>query len=262
MDLNLEGRTALVTGGSKGIGLAIARALAAEGVTVVAGARTSSHELEDLTERASVHAVEVDLGSPDGPARLVDEAVGRLGRLNILVNNVGAAHPRPGGFLEVTDDEWLDTLTINFLAAVRTTRAALPHLLGAAPAAIVTTASVNAMLPDPLVIDYSAAKGALANFNKSLAKELGPRGVRVNAVSPGPVSTDLWLGDGGMAKTLAQAGGDAPEAISARAAADSPTGRFTTPDEVAALVVLLASDRTNNVTGADYIIDGGLITTL
>jgi NAD(P)-dependent dehydrogenase (short-subunit alcohol dehydrogenase family) len=258
MDLHLAGKTALVTGASKGIGLAITQALAAEGVTVVAGARTITTELSDLAERTTVHPVTVDLATPDGPARFVATA----DHFDILINNVGAVHPRTGGFLSVTDDDWLQTLTINFLSAVRTTRAALPHLIDRGAGVIVTVNSVNARLPDPLVIDYSAAKAALASFCKSLSKEVAPNGVRVNTVSPGPVATALWLGPGGVAATVAQAAGANPEAIAGSAAAGAATGRFTQPEEVADLVLLLASDRAANVTGADFVIDGGLITTL
>jgi NAD(P)-dependent dehydrogenase (short-subunit alcohol dehydrogenase family) len=111
-------------------------------------------------------------------------------------------------------------------------------------------------------MDYSAAKAALASFCKSLSKEVGPQGVRVNTISPGPVATDLWLGKDGVAETVGGAVGLAPEEIQKRAAGDSVTGRFTTPDEVAALVVMVASDRIGNVTGADFIIDGGLVATL
>ena len=127
---------------------------------------------------------------------------------------------------------------------------------------IVTTCSVNAVLPDPLVIDYSAAKAALANFSKALSKEVGPSGVRVNTVSPGPVATDLWLGDQGVARTVAEAQGGDPTGVAAQAAAQAATGRFTTPQEVADVVVLLASRRAGNVTGADFVIDGGLVPTL
>lgn len=162
----------------------------------------------------------------------------------------------------MTDDDWTRTLTINFLAAVRTTRAALPHLLERGSASIVTVSSVNAYLPDPLVIDYSAAKAALANFCKSLSKEVGPRGVRVNTISPGPVSTALWLGEDGVAATVAKAGGGTADDVVQRATAEFATRRFTRPEEVADLVVLLAGDRTGNVTGADFRIDGGLVTTL
>jgi NAD(P)-dependent dehydrogenase (short-subunit alcohol dehydrogenase family) len=183
MELNLSGKVAVVTGASKGIGLAITRSLVAEGVSVAAGARDGSDQLSELASRSAVHPVLVDLTTPDGPARLIEEAVRTFGGLDILVNNVGAVRPRLDGFLALTDDDWDWALTINFLAAVRTTRAALPHLLDRAPATIVTVSSVNAFLPDPAVIDYSAAKGALTNFCKSLSKEFGPRGVRVNTRS-------------------------------------------------------------------------------
>jgi NAD(P)-dependent dehydrogenase (short-subunit alcohol dehydrogenase family) len=153
-------------------------------------------------------------------------------------------------------------MNINFLAAVRTTRAALPHLLERKAGSIVTICSVNASLPDPLVIDYSAAKGALLNFSKALSKEVGPKGVRVNTISPGPVSTGLWLGAGGVAATVAQASGGTTDAVAHAAAAQSVTGRFTLPEEVADLVIFLASDRAGNVTGSDFIIDGGLTTSL
>ena len=262
MDLGLTGKVAIVTGASRGIGLAVTRTLVEEGAQVVAGARSVTGDLASLAAAGSVHPVEVDLTTEEGPSRLVDAAVTTYGGLDVLVNNVGGAHPRPGGFLSVTDAEWTASLAVNLLAAVRTTRLALPHLLERGAATIVSTCSVNAVLPDPLVIDYSAAKAALASFSKSLSKELGPRGVRVNTVSPGPVATDLWLGEDGVARTLARAGGGDPDAIAAQAASGSVTGRFSTPQEVADLVVFLASGRAGNTTGADFVIDGGLVQTL
>src|SRR5215212_7895337 len=174
MDLRLAGKVAVVTGARKGIGLAVTRALVGEGVSVLAAARDLTEDLSQLTTQGRVHPVRVDLGTPDGPARLIDETVVAYGGLDVLVNNVGALRPRTGGFLSLTDDDWLWALTINFLAAVRTTRAALPYLLDRATTTIVSTCSVNAVLPDPLVIDYSAAKAALLNFSKSLSKEVAP----------------------------------------------------------------------------------------
>jgi NAD(P)-dependent dehydrogenase (short-subunit alcohol dehydrogenase family) len=261
MDLHLSGKAAVVTGASKGIGLAVTRALLDEGVSVVAGARSVDGDLTKLSADAPVHPVQADLSTPDGPSYLVDQALNRLGRLDILVNNVGAVRPRLGGFASVTDDDWLTTLTINFLSAVRTTRAALPHLLDRT-GTIVTVCSVNAILPDPLVVDYSAAKAATLNFFKALSKEVGPSGVRVNTISPGPVATDLWLGEGGVAETVAGAVGGEPGAVAEQAAAGSVTGRFTSPEEIADLVVFLASDRAGNLTGADIVIDGGLTPTI
>jgi NAD(P)-dependent dehydrogenase (short-subunit alcohol dehydrogenase family) len=261
MNSGLDGKRALVTGASKGIGLAITRALAAEGATVTAGARTRADELGDLEDSGQVRQVAVDLADPGGPAELVAAALDQ-GPLDVLVNNVGGVTPRLGGFLSVTDDEWLRTINLGFMAAVRTTRAALPSMLENRRGTIVTTASVNSFLPDPAVIDYCAAKAALANFSKALSKEVGPRGIRVNTVSPGPVSTGLWLGDDGVAAAVAGAQGGDPDAVAAQQAAQAATGRFTTPEEVADLVVMLAGERAGNVTGADFVIDGGLVQTL
>jgi NAD(P)-dependent dehydrogenase (short-subunit alcohol dehydrogenase family) len=257
MDLRLSGKTAIVTGASRGIGLAVTRALIGEGVRVVAAAREGADELAGL----GAIPVIADLTSPDGPAMVTEAAAAAFGGLDILVNNVGAVRPRTGGFASVTAHDWTATLAVNFLAAVHMTRLALP-LLTSRGGNIVAISSVNAALPDPLVIDYSAAKAALANFCKALSKEVGPHGVRVNTISPGPVATGLWLGDGGVAETIAGAAGSTPAAVASAAVAGTPTGRFTEPDEVADLVLFLASPRAGNITGADVAIDGGLKTTL
>src|ERR1700712_2797077 len=206
MDLDLAARRAVVTGASKGIGLAITKSLVAEGVHVIAAARKSSADLDEMVAAGTVTVVAVDLSTASGPASLVEAALAG-GAVDILINNVGALTPRVDGFLSVTDEQWLGSLNLTFLAAVRTVRAVLPGMLAAGAGSIVTVSSVNSFLPDPGVIDYCAAKAALANFSKSLSKELGPMGIRVNTVSPGPVSTDLWLGGGGVAQTVAKASG-------------------------------------------------------
>ncbi|OHV45420.1 MULTISPECIES: SDR family NAD(P)-dependent oxidoreductase [unclassified Pseudofrankia] len=266
MDMGLRGRTAVVTGASRGIGLAVARALVAEGAMVVAGSRASSAQLDELVAGGQAESVLVDLAGPKGPAELVARAAEVAeragGRIDVLVNNVGGAPPRLDGFLAVTDEQWLDSINLNLMAAVRMTRAVLPHMLAAGRGSIVTVSSVNAFLPDPAVIDYSAAKGALTNFSKSLSKEVAAHGIRVNTVSPGPVATDLWLGSDGVAARIGRKNGVAAKDVAAGAAADAATGRFSRPDEVADLVVLLAGERAGNVTGADITIDGGLIKTL
>jgi NAD(P)-dependent dehydrogenase (short-subunit alcohol dehydrogenase family) len=259
MDLALTGKVAIVTGASKGIGLAVVRGLAAAGAHVIAGARTSSAGLDELVRAGQVQAAAVDLTTAEGPASLVGLAGQRI---DILVNNVGSAPARTGGFLSITDEDWLSTFTINVMAAVRTTRAALPAMLAAGKGAIVNTGSVNSYLPDPAVMDYSAAKAALANFAKALSKEVGPHGIRVNSVSPGPVATDLWLGAAGVAATVSAATGADPKDVAGQAASQMVTGRFTTAAEVADLVLFLASERAANITGADYAIDGGLVQTL
>lgn len=255
MDLGLSGKTAVVTGASRGIGLAVVRALVAEGVIVVAGARHTSPELAGLS---GVRVVEVDLTQPDAPASLVAEAGDAV---DILVNNVGGAPTRLDGFTAITDDMWHRTLELNLMSTVRATRAAVPLMVAAGHGAIVTISSVNSTLADPAVLDYCAAKSAVASFCKALSRELGPSGVRVNTVSPGPVATDLWLGDSGVAHSVAAASGNTPDQVVAEASSQMPTGRFTTPDEVAAAVLWLASDRSGNTTGADLRIDGGLVQT-
>jgi NAD(P)-dependent dehydrogenase (short-subunit alcohol dehydrogenase family) len=261
MQLELTGKVAVVTGASHGIGLAVTTALAAEGAHVVAGARGRSDGLDALVASGSAELVVVDLSTPDAPADLAAAALAH-GSIDILVNNVGGAHPRVGGFLSITDEDWADTMNLNLMAAVRMTRAVLPSMIAARSGAIVTTSSVNAFLPDPAVLDYSASKAAVANFSKSLSKEVAQHNIRVNTVSPGPVSTALWLGKGGVAETVAGATGGDPAAVAQQAVADAATGRFTTPEEVADLMVFLASARAGNVTGADFTIDGGLIKTL
>lgn len=261
MKLDLAGRTAVVTGASKGIGLAVTRALVGEGANVAAGALTGSAELSALADEG-VAATLGDLTTESGCQDLVDLAVERFGGVDLLVNNVGGVRPRTRGFLNVTDADWWWALELNLLSAVRATRAALPHLVEAAPSSIVTICSVNASLPDPGVIDYSAAKAALRSFCKSLSKEVGPSGIRVNTVSPGPVETALWLGPNGVAETLGQAQGVDPVAVRAAAVAGTATRRFTRPDEVAQLVLFLASGTVSNVTGSDVLIDGGMVTTV
>ncbi|KUN10506.1 3-oxoacyl-ACP reductase [Streptomyces yokosukanensis] len=264
MDMQLKDTVAVVTGASRGIGLAIADAFAREGAHVVAGSRSITPELEALREAHGVTAVAVDLSTADGPDALVRHAVERHGRVNVLVNNLGAATPRPS-FLDIDDAEWLRIFDLTLFSAVRASRAALPHLLAADGSSIVNISSVNARLPFPMVVDYSAAKAGLASLTKSLSEEFAPRGVRVNAIAPGPVRTPFWTAPGGFADaTAAQAGTSAQEAVDVvvpRTMAIS-TGRVTEAREVADLAVFLASPLAGNITGAEFTIDGGQVKTL
>ncbi|MEV7380291.1 oxidoreductase [Streptomyces lydicus] len=263
MDLELSDKVAVVTGGSKGIGLAVAEALGDAGARVVVGSRTESPQLTALRERCDLTFVGVDLAELHGADRLIQAATDRHGRIDVLVNNLGAAAPR-NSFLDVDDTEWQRVFDLTFFSAVRTTRAALPHLLADGGGAIVNISSVNARLPFPMVVDYSAAKAALRNLTKALSEEFAPRGVRVNAVAPGPVRTPFWTAPGGFADVVAAEAG-----TTAQVAVDEivprqmgiSTGRISEPQEVADLAVFLASARAGNITGAEFVIDGGQIKT-
>jgi NAD(P)-dependent dehydrogenase (short-subunit alcohol dehydrogenase family) len=258
MDLGLTGKVAVVTGANKGIGLAITEALVAEGAYVVAGSLST----ENLDAMDRVTAVPVDLLSEDGPALLVQRAIDEHGRVDVLVNNVGAVRIRVDGFLATSDEEFEWALQMNFFTGLRATRAALGPMLEQGSGSIVNIASVNSFFqPDGATVDYGVAKAAAVNLSKSLSQEFGPKGVRVNCVSPGQVSTDLWLSEQGVAATFARATGVDADTIRETATSAIATGRFTTPEEVATLVTILASDRMANVTGVNYVIDGGLIKT-
>jgi NAD(P)-dependent dehydrogenase (short-subunit alcohol dehydrogenase family) len=261
MDLGLQGKVAVVTGAGKGIGLAVTTALADEGAHVVAGSLTT----DSLDGLKGVTPMAVDLAAPDGPGRLIQRAVADHGRIDVLVNNVGAVRMRLEGFLATSDEDFAWAMQMNFFIALRASRAALTAMVERGAGAIVNVASVNAFFqPDSATIDYGAAKAALVNLTKALSQEFGPHGIRVNAVSPGPVATDLWLGQHGVAQTVAQATGvdaDAARKTIIAGIGGFATGRFTTPEEVAALITFLASGRAANITGVNYLIDGGLIKT-
>src|SRR5947208_9020877 len=240
MDLQLADKIAVVTGANKGIGLAVTKALVDEGAFVVAGSR-STDNLDGLDR---VTAVPGDLASSDGPARLVARAIDEHGRLDVLVNNVGAVRIRLEGFLGTSDQEFEWAMQMNFFTGLRATRAALAPMLEQGSGAIVNVASVNSFFqPDAATIDYGAAKAAVVNLSKSLAQEFGARGIRVNCVSPGQVSTDLWLSAQGVAETVAKATGSDANTVRETAAASIATRRFTTPEEVASLVAMLLRAR-------------------
>ncbi|RAO46686.1 3-oxoacyl-[acyl-carrier-protein] reductase [Micromonospora noduli] len=262
MDLELQGKVAIVTGASKGIGLTTVAALLDEGAHVVASSRASTPELDALAARGAT-VVLADITDAATPQRLVDTALSAYGRLDVLVNNVGAGSAR-SGFLDVDDAEWARVFDVTFFSAVRTSRAALPALLGNG-GAIVNISSINARLPFPMVVDYSAAKAAMSNLTKTLSEEFAPRGVRVNAVSPGPVRTPFWTGPDGFAHAVAASAGvsiqQALDEVVPQSMAIS-TGRITEAREVADLVLFLASARSANTTGAEFILDGGQVKTL
>ncbi|MFD6396616.1 oxidoreductase [Nocardia sp. NPDC060249] len=262
MDLELTGKTAVVTGASRGIGLAVAETLAAEGVRVVGAARTITPELD----KVAAATVAADLGTAQGVTTVIDTALEELGGIDILVNNVGGGDPDRltlGGFLDTTDDQWRHFLDINLFSAIRATRAALPSLLDRR-GAIINVSSINAHLPAVGPTGYSEAKAALTSLGKRLSEEFGPRGVRVNTVSPGPVGTRIWRDEHRLGAKLAAAQGISHEQLLAALPGQFgiASRRISEADEVAALIAFLASAKATNILGADVVIDGGIIKTI
>ncbi|MFF5258285.1 SDR family NAD(P)-dependent oxidoreductase [Actinomadura viridis] len=265
MDLRLDGRIAVVTGGSKGIGLAVVRTLLEEGARVVAASRTRGPGLDALASPSLVH-VPVDLMDPGAPERVVERAVEEFGGLDVLVNNAGG--PPPGvtlprfGFLAPADDDWREMFEFNLFSAVRAIRAALPHMIARGGGAIVNVSSGNARQPAPMNVDYNAAKAALNNLTKALSEEYGPQGIRVNCVSAGPTVTDWWTREGGAADVIgAQAGASRADVIEkiGPEMMRLTTGRLVEPQEIADAVALLVSPRSASTTGADFVVDSGFL---
>ncbi|TMR91204.1 SDR family NAD(P)-dependent oxidoreductase [Nonomuraea basaltis] len=262
MDMRLTGKTAVVTGASRGLGLAIVRSLTGEGMRVVAAARTVSPALKET----GAIAVAADLSTAGGPAELIDRALAELGEIDLLVNNVGGGDGGEGqldGFLGFADDQWRQAYDLNFLSAVRATRTALPSLLRR-HGTVINVSSTGARMPHTGPITYTTAKAALTAFGKALSEEFGPQGVRVNTISPGPSRTSMWEDPDGYGAAVAAAHGVEHERFLAGLPANAgmTTGRFVEPEEVAALVTWLASPHAGSISGADYVIDGGAIKTV
>lgn len=266
VDLQLTHKTAVVTGASKGIGLAVTRTLLEEGARVVAVSRHKSNELAALSAPGLRH-VEADLSQPTAPAYAVERAREVFGGVDVLINNAGG--PPPGvklprfSFLGLDDDDWRDMIDFNLFSAVRATRAVIPTMLEHGGGAIVNVSSSNARQPGAMNADYAAAKAAMSNLTQTLSEEFGgPRGIRVNTVSPGPTRTPWWTDDGGAADVIAEQAGSDRDTVIDTLAPDMmnlTTGRLVDPQEVADVVVHLASPRSASTTGADFVVDGGFL---
>jgi len=253
-----DGKHVLVTGGSKGIGAAVATRLREGGATVLTTARTKPGDLADTDL-----FVAADITTAEGCATVADTVRDRLGGIDIIVHVVGGSSAPAGGFAVLDDNEWQRALDLNLFPAVRLDRALLPMMLDQGSGVIIHITSIQRVMPlHEATIAYAAAKAALANYSKGLSKEVSPRGIRVVRVSPGWVETEAAVGL--VNEPAANKGTDYEGAR--KALMDSlggiPIGRPAQPKEVADLVAFLASSRAASITGAEYVIDGGTVPTV
>jgi 3-oxoacyl-[acyl-carrier protein] reductase len=246
VELGLSGRICVVTGSTGGIGLSTAKLLVEEGARVVTAGRS---EAPGIGEALHVRA---DLSQPGEPGRLIAEA----GEVDVLVNNVGIAVQRD--FLAVTDEEWDASWELNVMSYVRAIRAAVPVMRGRG-GAIVNVSSTAGKRPSTSMPDYSVSKAAVLSLSRLVADLYAADGIRCNAVTPGPTATDAWLGDGGLADQQAARSGKARDEVLAAVGAGRPLGRLAQPEEIAAVVAFLCSDRAAYVTGAAWSADGGTV---
>ena len=249
------GKRVLVTGGTKGAGEAIVRRLAAAGAEVITSARSAPEHI-DLPARF----IAADLTTPQGAETLVAAIHEKGGGLDILIHNLGGSSAPGGGFAALTDEIWLTELNLNLLAAVRLDRALVPGMIARGNGVVIHISSIQRQLPLPeSTTAYAAAKAALTTYSKSLAKELGSKGVRVTSVSPGWIYTSA---SDEMVKRLAASEGtneDTARQGILNALGGIPIGRPAWPWEVAELVAFLASDRAASIHGTEYVIDGGTV---
>jgi len=254
----LSGKVALITGGTKGTGKAIAERLLQAGATIIITARNKPEE-----ENKLVHFIAADLSTTDGIDKVVTEVLSTFGKLDILVNNLGGSETPGGGFAVLTDRDWETTIQTNLLAPVRLDRGFLPQMIDRGNGVIIHIASIQGRLPlYESTLPYAAAKAGLINYSKSLSNEVSPKGVRVLTVSPGWIMTTSATR---MMERIADSSRISVEQAT-QSVMDSlggiPYGRPAKPEEVAEFVGFLVSPRAGYLTGTEYVIDGGTIPTV
>jgi 3-oxoacyl-[acyl-carrier protein] reductase len=256
MDLGLRDRVCVVTGSTAGIGLETARLLAAEGARVVVTGRDSERVESARQEAGAELGVVADIAEPAAAADLV-AATHELGAVDCLINNVGIAYQT--GFDELSDEQWDEMWELNVMSAVRTIRAALPTMIERGSGSIVNVSSTAAKRPSTGMPNYSVTKAALLSLSRLVADLYAKKGIRCNAVTPGPTATGAWLDEGGLADQQARRSGKSREAVLESVAAGRPICRLAEPTEIASVIAFLCSDRASYVTGAAWSADGGTV---
>jgi NAD(P)-dependent dehydrogenase (short-subunit alcohol dehydrogenase family) len=243
MDLGLSGKACIVTGASSGIGAATARILQDEGGDVLGVSRSGEFA--------------VDVTEPDAAERIVAECERRFGRVDVLVN--GAGSTRNATLQDQPDEDWQEQWELNVIAPMRLMRAAAPRMAESGWGRIVNVASSAGKRPSLRDPAYSVTKAGQLMLSRLFADEWSRKGVNVNAVAPGPVASPMWVGEEGLAEQTAAGQGKTPEQVIEEMAARVPIGRLASPEEIAAVIVFLCSEKASNVTGAAWSADGGLV---
>jgi NAD(P)-dependent dehydrogenase (short-subunit alcohol dehydrogenase family) len=247
LDLGLTGRACLVTGSTGGIGRATAALLATEGARVITCGRGEAPAVGE------VEHVVADLSQPGEPERVVAEA----GALDVLVNNVGYAEQRD--FLAVTDEQWEEVWQLNVMSYVRAIRAAVPGMRERGGGVILNVSSTAGKRPSTGMPDYSVTKAAVLSLSRLVADLYAGDGIRSNAIAPGPTATEAWLGDGGLGDQQARRSGKSRDEVLEAVGTGRPLGRLAEPEEIAAVIAFLVSDKASYVTGAAWSADGGTV---
>jgi 3-oxoacyl-[acyl-carrier protein] reductase len=260
MDLGLAGRACIVSGGSRGIGLEVARQLHDEGADLLLlgrgedGLRAAA---DGLVGGARVELLALDITEPGAGDRVAEACQERFGRVDALVNNAGASSVR--ALEDLTDEDWQLQWDINVMAPIRLMRAAVPVMVSAGWGRVVNVSSSSGKRPGQRNVAYSVTKAAELSLSRAYADAYAQRRVLVNAVTPGPVASELWLAPGGLVDQTVQARGGTREDVLAAAAAGLPIRRLADPEEIAAVIVFLCSEAASNVAGAAWSVDGGAV---
>jgi NAD(P)-dependent dehydrogenase (short-subunit alcohol dehydrogenase family) len=257
MDLGLRDRVCVITGSTAGIGLETARLLATEGARVVVSGRDSERVERAREESGAALGIVADLSEPAAPEVLLAEAARSLGPVDCLVNNVGIAYQ--AGFDELSDEQWDEMWQLNVMSYVRAIRAVLPAMRERGSGVIVNVSSTAGKRPSTGMPNYSVTKAAVLSLSRLVADLYAEEGVRCNAVTPGPTATGAWLDEGGLADQQARRSGKSRDEVLASVGAGRPLGRLAEPDEIAAVIGFLCSDRASYVTGAAWSADGGTV---